>query len=314
VKTYVVRRLLALVPVMLVVATVAFVLMHLAPGDPASVIAGPYATPEDVARLQRQLGLDQPLPVQLGRWYWRLLQGDLGMSIFLRRPVVEAILDRAEPTLLLTTAATLVAVLLGVPAGIVSARRHGRLVDQILMVGAVLGASVPNFLLGLLMILVFAVWLGWFPVAGYVPLDAGPWRTLRSLVMPAVALGLVQSALIARITRSAMLDVLREQFITTGRAKGLGERSVVHKHALKNAFVPILTVIGISFAVLVGGAVVVEQVFNIPGVGRLIISAVLRRDYPVVQGVVLVVGAIYVVINLLVDLAYLLLDPRIRYR
>jgi peptide/nickel transport system permease protein len=314
VKVYVVRRLLALVPVMLVVATVAFVLMHLAPGDPASVIAGPYAAPEDVARLQRQLGLDQPLPVQLGRWYWRLLQGDLGTSIFLRRPVVEAILDRAEPTLLLTTAATLVAVLLGVPAGIVSARRHGGLVDQVLMVGAVLGASVPNFLLGLLMILVFAVWLGWFPVAGYVPLDAGPWRTLRSLVMPAVALGLVQSALIARITRSAMLDVLREQFITTGRAKGLGEGKVVHKHALKNAFVPILTVIGISFAVLVGGAVVVEQVFNIPGVGRLIISAVLRRDYPVVQGVVLVVGAIYVVINLLVDLAYLLLDPRIRYR
>jgi peptide/nickel transport system permease protein len=314
VKTYVVRRLVAIVPVMLVVATVAFVLMHLAPGDPASVIAGPYAAPEDVARLQRQLGLDEPLLVQLGRWYWRLLQGDLGTSIFLRRPVTEAILDRAEPTLLLTTAATLVAVLLGVPAGIVSARRHGRLADQAIMVGAVLGASVPNFLLGLLMILVFAVWLGWFPVAGYVPLDAGPWRTLRSLVMPAVALGLVQSALIARITRSAMLDVLREQFVTTGRAKGLGEGTVVHKHALKNAFVPILTVIGISFAVLVGGAVVVEQVFNIPGVGRLVISAVLRRDYPVVQGVVLVVGAIYVVINLLVDLAYLLLDPRIRYR
>jgi peptide/nickel transport system permease protein len=314
VKVYVVRRLLALLPVMLVVATVAFVLMHLAPGDPASVIAGPYAAPADVERLQRQLGLDRPLLVQLGRWYWRLLQGDLGTSIFLRRPVTEAILDRAEPTLLLTTTATLVAVLLGVPAGIVSARRHGRLADQALMLGAMLGASVPNFLLGLLMILVFAVWLGWFPVAGYVPLDAGPWRTLRSLVMPAVALGLVQSALIARITRSAMLDVLREQFITTSRAKGLGESVVVHKHALKNAFVPILTVIGISFAVLVGGAVVVEQVFNIPGVGRLIISAVLRRDYPVVQGVVLVVGAVYVVINLLVDLAYLLLDPRIRYR
>src|SRR5262245_3524674 len=299
---------------MLVVATVAFVLVHLAPGDPASVIAGPYASPDDVERLRRRLGIDQPILVQLGRWYWRLLQGDLGTSIFLRRPVVEAILDRAEPTLLLTTAATLVAVLVGVPAGIVSARRHGRLADQALMVLAVLGASVPNFLLGLLMILVFAVWLGWFPVAGYVPLDAGPWRTLRSLAMPAVALGLVQSALIARITRSAMLDVLREPFITTGRAKGLEERSVVYKHALKNAFVPTLTVIGISFAVLLGGAVVVEQVFNIPGVGRLIISAVLRRDYPVVQGVILIVGGIYVVVNLAVDLAYLLLDPRIRYR
>jgi peptide/nickel transport system permease protein len=313
-KTYVARRLLALVPVMLVVATVAFVLMHLAPGDPASVMAGPYASPADVERLRTRLGLDQPLFVQLGRWYWRLLQGDLGSSIFLRRPVGEAILDRAEPTLLLTTAATLVAVLLGVPAGIVSARRHGRLADQVLMVFAVLGASVPNFLLGLLMILVFAVWLGWFPVAGYVPLDAGPWRTLWSLVMPAVALGLVQSALIARITRSAMLDVLREQFITTGRAKGLGEGTVVYKHALKNAFVPTLTVIGISFAVLLGGAVVVEQVFNIPGVGRLVISAVLRRDYPVIQGVILIVGAVYVVVNLLVDLAYLLLDPRIRYQ
>jgi peptide/nickel transport system permease protein len=314
VKSYIARRLLALVPVMLVVATVAFVLVHLAPGDPASVIAGPYASPADVERLRARLGLDQPLPVQLGRWYWRLLQGDLGSSIFLRRPVAEAILDRAEPTLLLTTGATLVAVLLGVPAGIVSARRHGRLVDQVLMVFAVLGASVPNFLLGLLMILVFAVWLGWFPVAGYVPLDAGPWRTLRSLVMPAVALGLVQSALIARITRSAMLDVLREQFITTGRAKGLGEGTVVYKHALKNAFVPTVTVIGISFAVLLGGAVVVEQVFNIPGVGRLIISAVLLRDYPVVQGVILIVGGVYVVVNLMVDLAYLLLDPRIRYQ
>ncbi len=313
-KTYILRRLLAVVPVMLVVATVAFVLVHLAPGDPASVIAGPYATPEDVAKLRHQLGIDRPLHVQLGRWYWRLLHGDLGTSIFLRRPVIEAILDRAEPTLLLTTAATLVAVLIGVPTGIVSARRHGGVVDQTLMVLALLGTSVPNFLLGLLMILVFAVWLGWFPVAGYVPLESGAWRTLRSLLMPAVALGLVQSALIARITRSAMLDVLREQFILAGRAKGLPEGSVVYKHALKNAFVPTLTVIGISFAVLLGGAVIIEQVFNIPGLGRLVISAVLRRDYPVIQGVILVVGGVYVLVNLAVDLAYLALDPRIRYQ
>jgi peptide/nickel transport system permease protein len=299
---------------MLVVATVAFVLMHLAPGDPASVIAGPYASADDVARLHRQLGLDEPLLVQLGRWYWRLLQGDLGQSIFLRRPVVEAILDRVEPTLLLTSLATLVAVLLGVPAGIVAARRHGRGIDQAVMLLALLGTSIPNFLLGLLLMLVFAVWLGWLPVAGYVSLDVAPWRTVRSLLMPAFALGVVQAALIARITRSAMLDVLGEQFILAGRAKGLGERGVVYKHALKNAFVPILTVIGISFAVLLGGAVVIEQVFNIPGVGRLIIQAVLRRDYPVVQGVILMVGGIYVLLNLAVDLAYLLLDPRIRYR
>ena len=312
--TYVAQRLLAIGPVMLVVATVTFVLMHLAPGDPASVIAGPYASADDVARLRRQLGLDEPLLVQLGRWYWRLLQGDLGQSIFLRRPVVEAILDRVEPTLLLTSLATLVAVLLGVPAGIVAARRYGGVMDQAVMLLALVGTSIPNFLLGLLLMLVFAVWLGWLPVAGYVSLDVAPWRTLRSLLMPAFALGVVQAALIARITRSAMLDVLREQFILAGRAKGLDEREVVYKHALKNAFVPILTVIGISFAVLLGGAVVIEQVFNIPGVGRLIIQAVLRRDYPVVQGVILVVGGVYVLLNLAVDLAYLLLDPRIRYR
>jgi peptide/nickel transport system permease protein len=314
VKTYVLRRLLALVPVMLVVATVAFVLMQLAPGDPASVLAGPYASAEDVARLRAGMGLDRPLPVQLGLWYWRLLRGDLGDSIFLRRPVLQAIGERAEPTLLLTACATLVAVLAGVPSGIVAARRHGRLADQALMVLALLGASVPNFLLGLLMILVFAVWLGWFPVAGYVPLEGGLARTLRSLAMPAVALGLVQSALIARITRSAMLDVLREPYVVTGRAKGLAERAVVYKHAFRNAMVPTLTVVGISFAVLLGGAVVVEQVFNIPGVGRLVVAAVSRRDYPVVQGVVLVVGGVYVLVNLLVDLAYVLVDPRIRYR
>jgi peptide/nickel transport system permease protein len=314
VKIYVVRRLLAVIPVMLVVATVAFVLVHLAPGDPASVIAGPYASAEDIGKLRRQLGLDEALPLQLVRWYGRLLRGDLGDSIFLRRPVTEAIVDRLEPTLLLTTWATLIAVLLGVPAGIVSARYHNTAVDQSLMGVALLGLSIPNFLLGLLMILVFGVWLGWLPVAGYVPLDSGLWPNLRSLLMPSLALGLVQSALIARITRSSMLDVLREQFVLTGRAKGLSERQVVYKHALKNAIIPTLTVIGITFALLIGGAVVIETVFNIPGLGRLIISAVLRRDYPVIQGVVLLIALTYTAINLLVDLAYLAVDPRVRYQ
>jgi len=314
VKIYVLRRVLAVIPVMLVVATVAFVLIHLAPGDPASVIAGPYAAADDVAKLRHQLGLDEPLPVQLVRWYGRLLRGDLGDSIFLRRPVTEAILDRLEPTLLLTTWATLIAVLIGVPTGIVSARHHNSAVDQSLMGLALLGLSIPNFLLGLLMILVFGVWLGWLPVAGYVPLDSGLWPNLRSLLMPSLALGLVQSALIARITRSSMLDVLREQFVLTGRAKGLSERVVVYKHALKNAIIPTLTVIGITFALLIGGAVVIETVFNIPGLGRLIISAVLRRDYPVVQGVVLLIAITYTAVNLLVDLAYLAVDPRVRYQ
>jgi peptide/nickel transport system permease protein len=252
--------------------------------------------------------------VQLLRWYGRLATGDLGQSIFLRRPVLEAIVDRVEPTLLLTLYATLVAVAIGVPSGVVSARHHDTATDQALMTLALVGISIPNFLLGLLLILGFSVWLGWFPVAGYSPLEYGWLRTLRSLTLPAFALGLVQSALIARIARSAMLDVLREQFIVAGRAKGLAERAVVYKHALKNAMIPTVTVIGISFAILISGAVVVETVFNIPGLGRLIISAVLRRDYPVIQGVVLCIAGVYMLVNLAVDLSYVLFDPRVRYQ
>jgi peptide/nickel transport system permease protein len=314
VKTYVARRLLALIPVALVVATVAFVLIHLAPGDPASVIAGPDASAEDVQRIERQLGLDAPLPVQLGRWFGRLARGDLGDSIFLRMPVTEAILDRVEPTLLLTLFAIAISIVIGVPAGVLSARHHNTATDQVLMVLALLGVSIPNFLLGLLFILFFSVWLGWFPVAGYSALEYGWLKTARSLVLPAFALGLVQSALIARIARSSMLDVMGEQFITAGRAKGLGERTVVYKHALKNAMIPTVTIIGISFAILISGAVVVETVFNIPGLGRLIISAVLRRDYPVIQGVVLCIAGMYMLINLAVDLSYMLFDPRVKYQ
>ena len=313
-KTYIVRRLLALIPVAVVVATVAFVLIHIAPGDPASIIAGPDASPDDVARLQRQLGLDAPFHVQLFRWYGRLARGDLGQSIFLRRPVLEAIVDRAEPTILLTTYAIIIAVLLGVPAGVIAARHHDGTTDQALMAAALIGISIPNFLLGLLLILFFSVQLGWFPVAGYSPLEYGWLGTLRSLTLPAFALGVVQSALIARIARSAMLDVLREQFIVAGRAKGLGERAVVYKHALKNAMIPTVTVIGISLAILISGSVIVEQVFNIPGLGRLIISAVLRRDYPVIQGVVICIAGIYMLVNLAVDLSYVVFDPRVRYQ
>jgi peptide/nickel transport system permease protein len=314
VKTYIARRLLALVPVAVVVATVAFVLIHVAPGDPASIIAGPDASPDDIARLHRQLGLDAPFHVQLFRWYGRLARGDLGQSIFLRRPVLEAIVDRAEPTILLTLYALVIAVVLGVPAGVVAARHHDGTTDQALMAGALVGISIPNFLLGLLLILFFSVHLGWFPVAGYSPLEYGWFRTLRSLTLPAFALGVVQSALIARIARSAMLDVLREQFIVAGRAKGLGEHAVVYKHALKNAMIPTVTVIGISLAILISGSVIVEQVFNIPGLGRLIISAVLRRDYPVIQGVVICIAGIYMLVNLAVDLSYVVFDPRVRYQ
>jgi peptide/nickel transport system permease protein len=313
VKTYVARRLLALIPVGLVVATVAFLLIHLAPGNPASIIAGDDATADDVRMIERQLGLDRPLPIQLAQWYGRLLRGDLGNSIFLRKPVTEAILDRAEPTLLLTAFSTLLAILIGVPAGVVSARYHNSITDQALMMLALLGISVPNFLLGLLFVLVFGVWLPWFPAAGYSPLEDGWLATLHSLVMPAFAIALVQSALIARITRSAMLDVLREPYITAGRAKGLGEPAIVYKHALKAALIPTVTIVGISVAVLLSGAVVVETVFNIPGLGRLVVSAVLRRDYPVIQGVVLCVAGVYMLVNLVVDLSYLMIDPRVRY-
>ena len=313
-KTYVLRRLIALVPVALVVATVGFVLIHLAPGDPASIIAGPDASADDVRRIQRQLGLDEPLPVQLVHWYGQLLRGDLGRSIFLRKPVTEAIVDRIEPTLLLTVLATLIAVAIGVPSGVLSARYHNSVTDQTFMVLALVGISVPNFLLGLLFVLCFGVWLGWFPVAGYSPLEYGWLKTLRSLVMPAFALGLVQSALVARIARSSMLDVLREQFIVAGRAKGLGEGMVVYKHAFRNALIPTVTIIGISFAILLSGAVVVETVFNIPGLGRLIISAVLRRDYPVIQGVVLCIAGVSMLVNLAVDLSYLVIDPRVKYQ
>ena len=313
-KTYVLRRLIALVPVALVVATVGFVLIHLAPGDPASIIAGPDASADDVRRIQRQLGLDEPLPVQLVHWYGQLLRGDLGRSIFLRKPVTEAIVDRIEPTLLLTVLATLIAVAIGVPSGVLSARYHNSVTDQTFMVLALVGISVPNFLLGLLFVLCFGVWLGWFPVAGYSPLEYGWLKTLRSLVMPAFALGLVQSALVARIARSSMLDVLREQFIVAGRAKGLGEGMVVYKHAFRNALIPTVTIIGISFAILLSGAVVVETVFNIPGLGRLIISAVLRRDYPVIQGVVLCIAGVSMLVNLVVDLSYLVIDPRVKYQ
>jgi peptide/nickel transport system permease protein len=313
VSTYIARRIAGLFPVMLVVAIATFVLIHLAPGDPAGVILGPDASAEDVLKLQRQLGLDLPIPLQLTRWLGRLVGGDLGDSIFLRRPVTTAIMERLEPTLVLTTLGTLIAIAIGIPIGILSASRHNTALDQASSLVALLGLSIPNFLLGLLLVLVFAVWLGWLPVAGYVSLERGLGRALPYLILPSFSLGFVQSALIARITRSSMLDVLREQYITVGRAKGLPERLVIYKHALRNAIIPTLTVVGITFAILIGGSVVIETVFNIPGLGRLIISSVLRRDYPMVQGIALFIALTYMLINLLVDILYAYVDPRVRY-
>jgi peptide/nickel transport system permease protein len=311
---YLVQRLLAAIPVMVMVATAVFLLLFLTPGDPAAVILGADAKPEQVAELRARLGLDQPVYVQLGSWYLRLLRGDLGQSIFENRPVTEAIMSRAEPTLLLTSLATLVAVTLGLAMGLLAALRHGRWQDNGAMLVAIAGVSMPTFWLGLNLIFLFGVVLGWLPVAGYEPLSSGLWESLRYLILPSVTLGLFQAALLARLTRSMMIETLGDDYVRTARAKGLAERAVVLRHAFRNAAIPLLTVIGLIFAALMGGAVITEQVFNIPGVGRMLIQAVARRDYPVVQGVVMIVAGLYVLINLLVDLLYGYLDPRLRVK
>jgi peptide/nickel transport system permease protein len=299
---------------MVMVATAVFLLLFLTPGDPAAVILGPDAKAEQITELRERLGLDQPVYVQLGNWYLRLLRGDLGRSIFENRPVTEAIMSRAEPTLLLTSLATLVAVTLGLTLGLVAALRHGRWQDTGAMLVAIGGVSMPTFWLGLNLIFVFGVLLAWLPVAGYQPLSSGPWESLRYLILPSITLGLFQAALLARLTRSMMLETLRDDYVRTARAKGLAEQAVVMRHAFRNAAIPLLTVIGLIFAALMGGAVITEQVFNIPGVGRMLIQAVARRDYPVVQGVVMIVAGLYVLINLLVDLLYGYLDPRLRVK
>ncbi|MGH2404211.1 MAG: ABC transporter permease [bacterium] len=310
---YVTRRLLALLPVLLIVATVGFFLIYLTPGDPAAVMLGPDATDEDLQNLRGIMGLDRPLLVQLVLWYSRTLRGDLGYSIFLQRPVLQAIFERLEPTMLLTMMALAVAVGIGIPAGVASAVRRNSWVDQASMGIALLGVSIPGFWLGLNLILVFSVYFGLFPVAGYVPVQQSLAGALRSLVLPAVTLGFGGSALVARMTRSSMLEVLGQDYVRTARAKGNREPRVIIGHALRNAMIPTVTVIGLALGGLLAGAIVTETVFALPGVGRLVISSVLRRDYPVVQGVLMFIATIYVLVNLLIDVLYVYLDPRVKY-
>ena len=310
---YLVGRLLALIPVMAVVVTVVFFIVHLIPGDPVSVMLGPDATISQVEETRKALGLDRPIHEQLLKFYGRILRGDLGRSYFLDRPVTTALWERAEPTIVLTLLSLFVAVAIGVPSGIIAAAYPRSVWDRVLMLGALLGVCIPGFWLSLNFIYLFSVRLGWLPVAGYASFFVDPVAALRYMVLPATSLGFNQSALIARISRSCMLDVLQQDYVRTARAKGLSERIVVYVHAFRNALVPVVAVIGITMTILIGGAVVTEIVFNIPGLGRLIISAILRRDYPVVQGVVLVTAASYVLINLTVDMLYALIDPRIRY-
>ena len=310
---YVVRRVLATIPVMAIVALFVFSLLYIAPGDPAAVIAGDQATPDDVERIRASLGLDRPYLVRFGAWVWDIARGDLGVSIFTNLPVSTMIMQRVEPTLSLMVVTLILAVTVAVPLGVVAAWRVGTWVDKSVMGFAVLGFSVPVFVVGYLLAYAFALELDWLPVQGYTPFSEGLWPWLENLILPAIALGTVYIALIARITRATMLEVLQQDYIRTARAKGAGQRSILFLHALKNAAVPIVTVIGIGIALLIGGAVVTESVFAIPGLGRLTVDAILRRDYPVIQGVVLLFSFVYVLVNLVIDLLYTLFDPRIRY-
>jgi peptide/nickel transport system permease protein len=310
---FVIQRLLSTVLVMALVGVFIFLLLHMSPGDPAAIIAGDNATPEQIAAIRNKLGLDDPLWVQFWRWAVAVLHGDLGISIFSNVPVATLVGQRIWPTLSLAVTTITLAVVIAISFGVIAAWKAGTWVDRVVMILSVVSFSVPVFVVGYLLIYVFALNLRWLPVQGYTPIAEGVWPWLRHLILPSIALGLAYVALIARITRTAMLDVLAEDYMRTARAKGVATPSMLLKHGLKNAGVPIVTVIGIGVALLIGGVVITETVFNIPGMGRLVVDAIAKRDYPIIQGVILIFSGVYVVVNLLVDLSYTLLDPRIRY-
>ena len=310
---FLLQRLLATIPVMAIVATIVFLLLRFSAGDPAAILAGDAATPATIAAIRARLGLDQPMAVQLVRWFWQLLHGDLGTSILSNQGVAHLIADRMAPTIALSITTILFAILVAVPLGVLAAWKHGTIIDRAVMTLAVVGFSMPVFVLGYLWILGFAIRLRWLPDQGFTPLSDGIGPFLAHLVLPTLTLSVIYIALIARITRASVLEVLGEDYIRTARAKGVPERAVLMRHALANAAVPIVSVIGIGVALLIGGVVVTESVFNLPGLGRLTVDAVLARDYPVIQGIILVFSGVYVLVNLAVDLAYVLLDPRIRY-
>jgi peptide/nickel transport system permease protein len=310
---YVIRRVIATIPVMAVVALFVFSLLYIAPGDPAAIIAGDQATPEDVERIRASLGLDRPFLIRFTEWLFRVLQGDLGVSIFTNLPVSHMIKQRLEPTFSLMLLTLAIALSFAIPMGVIAAWKQGTWIDRLVMVFAVMGFSVPVFVVGYVLAYTFALQLDWFPVQGYTPIANGLGGWLSNLMLPSIALGGAFIALIARITRATMLEVLNQDYVRTAKAKGVDQRAILFVHALKNAAVPIITIIGIGFAGLIGGAVVTESVFAIPGVGRLVVDAILRRDYPVIQGVVLMFSFTYVIVNLIVDLLYTVFDPRIRY-
>ncbi|MEW6643231.1 MAG: ABC transporter permease [Pseudomonadota bacterium] len=310
---YLIRRLLASIPVMGVVALFVFLLLRLTPGDPAAIIAGDTATPEQLERIRTSLGLNEPLVTQFVTWLGQILQGDLGVSLISNVPVLTMIGQRLEPTISIALTTMVLAVVVAVPLGVVAAWKQGTWIDRCVMGLSVLGFSVPVFVIGYVLVQVFAIDLHWLPVQGFRSITKGVWPFFERALLPTLALSFIYVALIARMTRASMLDVLGEDFVRTARAKGIAERHVLLKHALRNAAVPVITVIGTGFGLLISGVVVTESVFNLPGIGRLTVDAVLARDYPVIQGVILLTSALYVAINLLIDVAYTFLDPRIRY-
>ncbi|WP_019156839.1 ABC transporter permease [Robertmurraya massiliosenegalensis] len=309
---YLIKRIFSIIPVLFVVSIVIFLIIQITPGDPAAVLLGEEASEEQIDALREELGLNLPLVQQYFNWLFDALQGNLGYSYFMKEPVLDTILSHLKPTISLAILAEALALFIAIPFGIAAARRRGTTADQSIMGAALLGMSIPSFLLGMLLILLFGVILRWFPIAGYQPIDAGLWEHLKYLILPAISLSTVQAALIVRMTRSSMLEVLNYNYIKTARSKGVKERNVIYRHALRNSFIPILTVIGQTFGALVTGAIVTETIFNIPGIGQIIINSIERRDYSVIQGVVLFVTLIYVVINLFIDLLYGVVDPRAR--
>lgn len=309
---YITKRLLSLIPVLAVVTIAIFLIIHITPGNPAAAILGMEASQEEIEQLNQDLGLDRPILEQYTSWVANVFKGDLGDSIFMNQPVSEAIAEHITPTLSLAILAQVIAILLAIPFGIIAAYKRGSIADYTLMGISLLGMALPSFLLGLFLMLFVGVKLQWLPVAGYEPLSSGLWEHVKYLILPGISLGTIQAALITRMTRSSMLEVLNLNFIKTARSKGLHEMKVLFKHAFRSAFLPILTVIGQTFGTLVTGAVVVEAIFNIPGLGQLILNSIARRDFVVIQGVVLVVTLMYVTINLIIDLLYGAVDPRVR--
>jgi len=310
---FIARRLVSIIPVLAVVALFVFFMLRLTPGDPAAVIAGDNATSDQIADIREKLGLNLPIWQQFGIWLGNMLQGNFGESFFFKKTVSELIAQRLEPTLALSICTLILAVSTAVPLGVIAAYRQGSILDRVVMGFSVLGFSMPSFVIGYCLIYVFAIELGWLPVQGYTRIGVDFWAFVERMILPSVTLGIIYVALIARITRASILEVLNEDYIRTARAKGLSNRVVLMRHALRNAAVPILTVIGVGVALLIGGAIVTESVFGLPGLGRLTVEAVLSRDFPTIQAVILLFSVVYVVINLIIDISYTIFDPRIRY-